>query len=86
MKTGGLAVVIDLRKDVGSRSINQYVSKVSTGVASWLSNQLAFRLVLVRRGYSKDELRSFIAASGLRELEVREGPMFLETWLVKDVG
>jgi len=83
LKTGGKAVVIELRKDVASRVINDHVRRFTRGLIHWLSTQLAFRLVLVRRAYSRDELRSFVAASGLRPLDVREGPMFLELWLVK---
>ena len=58
----------------------------ASGFTNWLSTQLAFRLVLVRRACSKDKLRSFIAASGLRELDMREGPMLLEMWLVNCGG
>lgn len=86
LKTGGTAVVIDLRRDVASEAVNEYVRKVSTGVINWLTNQLAFRLVLVRRAYTKDQLKGFIAASGFRNFEIREGPMFLEMWLGNAVG
>ena len=58
------------------------MSKVSSGMINWLTNQLIFRIVLVRRAYARDPLRMMIAESGFRKFDIREGPMFRELWLV----
>lgn len=84
LKTGGTAVVIDLRKDVPREAINSYMRKVRLGLVDWLISQLIFRLVLVRRTYTKDQLTRFITDSGFRRFDIRDGPMFFEMWLEND--
>jgi ubiquinone/menaquinone biosynthesis C-methylase UbiE len=82
LNADGTAVVIDLRRDVSSRALNQYVRKVSTGFRNWLTNQLVFRVILTKRAYSTAQLKQFISASGFRNSDIREGAIFLEMWLV----
>ena len=86
LRAGGTAVVVDLRKDLPGKAINACVRKMHTGVADWLMNQLIYRVILVRRAYTKDQLRRFISESGFRKFDIREGPMFLELWLENDLG
>ncbi len=86
LRIGGTAVVLDLRKDLPGKVINACVRKVHTGIADWLMNHLIFRLILVRRAHTTDQLRRFISESGFRKFDIRKEPMFLELWLEKDLG
>jgi len=81
LKVGGAAVLIELRRDVSSRAINQHVRKVATSLREWLTNQLLFRLLLVRRAYTENQLRQFASATGFSNVDIRKGPVFLEAWL-----
>ncbi|MGH7820561.1 MAG: class I SAM-dependent methyltransferase [Candidatus Binatia bacterium] len=81
LKVGGAAVLIELRRDVSSQAINEHLRKVARGLREWLTNQLLFRLLLVRRAYTEDELRQFASTSGFASAEIRKGPVFLEAWL-----
>ncbi len=81
LKSGGTAVLIELRRDISSRALNQHVRKVTTNLWEWLTNQLIFRLLLVRRAYSENRLRQFASAAGFTGVEIRKGSMFLEVWL-----
>jgi ubiquinone/menaquinone biosynthesis C-methylase UbiE len=83
LKAGGTAVVIELRRDVSSRTINQHLRKVTKGVMDWFTNQLVFRLLLTRRAYTQSQLLRFATAGGFPDAQIREGPMFLELWLSK---
>src|ERR1700743_984216 len=49
LKVGGTAVIVDLRPDATGEAINEYVRTISGGVFDWLTNQLLFRRLLVRR-------------------------------------
>lgn len=81
LKVGGAAVLIELRRDVSSRAINQHVRKVATSLREWLTNQLLFRLLLVRRAYTENQLRQFASSTGFSGVEIRKGSVFLEAWL-----
>ena len=83
LKGAGKAVIVDLRRDASGRAINDYVATISGGVLEWLTNQLLFRRLLVRRAYSRDQLQELLAASEFSDFEIREGPMVLELWATK---
>jgi ubiquinone/menaquinone biosynthesis C-methylase UbiE len=83
LKVGGTAVIVDLRRDASGEAINDYVGTISDGVLDWLTNQLLFRRLLVRRAYSSDQLEELMAASEFSDFEIREGPMVLELWATK---
>jgi ubiquinone/menaquinone biosynthesis C-methylase UbiE len=83
LKVGGTAVIVDLRRDASGEAINEYVATISGGVFDWLTNQLLFRRLLVRRAYSSEQLRELLAASNFSDFEILEGPMVLELWATK---
>jgi len=81
LKVGGAAVLIELRRDVSSRAINQHVRKVAMSLREWLTNQLIFRLLLVRRAYTENQLRQFASTTGFSGVDIRKGSVFFEVWL-----
>jgi ubiquinone/menaquinone biosynthesis C-methylase UbiE len=81
LKVGGAAVLIELRKDISSRALNQHVREVSTNLRGWLTNQLVFRLLLVRRAYTENHLRQFASTTRFSAVDIRKGSVFLEVWL-----
>jgi ubiquinone/menaquinone biosynthesis C-methylase UbiE len=83
LKVAGTAVIVDLRRDASGRAINDYIRTISDNVIDWLTNQLLFRRLLVRRAYSTEQLQKFLIASGFSDFEIREGPMNLEICAVK---
>jgi ubiquinone/menaquinone biosynthesis C-methylase UbiE len=83
LKVGGTAVIVDLRHDASGEAINEYVGTISGGVFDWLTNQLLFRRLLVRRAYSSEQLKEWLAASQFSDFEILEGPMVLELWATK---
>jgi ubiquinone/menaquinone biosynthesis C-methylase UbiE len=86
LKTGGTAVIVDLRRDASSGAINDYVRTISDGVFDWLTNQLLFRRLLVRRAHSRDQLTTLLAASEFSDFEFREDPMVLQLWARKSAN
>ena len=83
LRVGGTAVIVDLGRDATGEAINEYVGTISGGVFDWLTNQLLFRRLLVRRAYSSEQLKEWLAASKFSDFEILEGPMVLELWATK---
>lgn len=83
LKPGGRALIIDLRRDVSMRTINQYVDQL--GVNSWsaLMMKLTFRFMLIRRAYTKPQFSQFVAQSPFGRYELNENPIGFELWLNK---
>jgi ubiquinone/menaquinone biosynthesis C-methylase UbiE len=82
LKPGALAVVMDIRKDISWRSLNQHIRKVSAGFGSWLTNQFAYRAIVVRRAHSPARLRELASAGGFTNCELHEDEISIEMWLV----
>jgi len=81
LKPGGKALINDLRRDVSPQTINQHVdgmglSRINTRMTKW-----AFRFMLVKRAYTKDQFKEFAAKSAFKTCEIKEDPIGLEVWL-----
>lgn len=83
LRPGGWALVIDLRRDVPMRTINEYIAQ--TGM-SWLSRwmtRLTFRFMLLKRAYSRADLERMLERTEFARTEVREAELGFEAWLTK---
>jgi ubiquinone/menaquinone biosynthesis C-methylase UbiE len=83
LRSGGKALIIDLRRDAPKETINEYVDKMNMGAVNSMVTKLTFRLMLLKRAYTRDEFERFIAESGFKKFEIQETPIGLEVWLVK---
>jgi ubiquinone/menaquinone biosynthesis C-methylase UbiE len=82
LKPGGRAVVLDIRKDVPWRTLNQHIRKLSSGLGSWLTNQFVYRVIIIRRAYGIARLQQLASAGGFVNCQVREEGISHEMWLV----
>jgi ubiquinone/menaquinone biosynthesis C-methylase UbiE len=83
LRPGGQALVIDLRKDTPLESIDAYISRMNTGKMNSFMMRWTFRLLLLRRAYTREDFQRFIAQSGFRSSEIREKALGFEVVLVK---
>jgi ubiquinone/menaquinone biosynthesis C-methylase UbiE len=83
LKPGGKAVVIDLRKDVSMRQVDDYVKNAGVGFVSGIFMKLTFRTVLVKRAYTKAQFQEFISRTPFRKSEIREDGLGFEISLWK---
>lgn len=83
LKPGGRALIIDLRRDVSMREINQYVDNLGVGLVSAWMMKLTFRFMLIKRAYTKEQVRQFVASSPFLCYEMEEHPVALDLWLHK---
>ncbi|MGC1967727.1 MAG: class I SAM-dependent methyltransferase [Candidatus Acidiferrales bacterium] len=80
---GGKTLIIDLRRDASKQTIDAYVNKMNIGAVNSVVTKLTFRLMLLKRAYTRDEFERFIVESGIGKSEIQETPIGLEIWLLK---
>jgi ubiquinone/menaquinone biosynthesis C-methylase UbiE len=83
LKSGGKALIIDLRPDASPRDIAAAVDAMKLG---WLNSQitrLTFRHMLLKRAHSKESIRQMVAQTPFRTCEIREEQIGLEITLTK---
>ena len=81
LKGGGVALVIDLRKDFSAQALNDYVR--GRGAISAAIIKLIFHTMLKKRAYTKDGIASLVAQSQFRQGDIRLEPIGFELWLHK---
>jgi ubiquinone/menaquinone biosynthesis C-methylase UbiE len=80
---GGTALVIDLRRDASWRSIREEVDHMGMGAASALFTKCAFRFMLLKRAYTRDEFQAMIHQAGFADYDIRDARLGFEIWLMK---
>jgi ubiquinone/menaquinone biosynthesis C-methylase UbiE len=84
LKTGGKAVIIDLRGDVSAEVMDRYSEEELklTGI-NLLLTKWAFKSMLIKRAYTKDEFRELVSKSRFKTCKIQEDTIGLEVWLEK---
>jgi ubiquinone/menaquinone biosynthesis C-methylase UbiE len=80
---GGRALLIDLRKDVSKGALDDYIHGLGVGALDAFMMKWTFRLMLIRRAYTKQQFERFIAEGGFGKSEIQETPIGFEITLVK---
>ncbi len=83
LRTGGRALIIDLRRDAPKESISQAVDDMDLGAVNAIITKLTFRFMLLKRAYTKDEIERLLAQTNFKQIEIRESLTGLEIWLRK---
>jgi ubiquinone/menaquinone biosynthesis C-methylase UbiE len=81
LKTGGMALIIDLRKDFSRDAVNAYIH--GRGVIAGAFIKLTFNTMLKKRAYTKESMAELIAQSRFKQGDIRLDPMGFEAWLRK---
>ena len=83
LRPGGEAVIQDLRKDASLEEINTYVSESGrSGFDAWLT-KMAFRFMLIKRAYTKEEFVRMAQESRFGSCRIDAGPIGLEVRFTK---
>jgi ubiquinone/menaquinone biosynthesis C-methylase UbiE len=80
LRPGGTGVIIDLRRDVPMVDIKQYVKGMHLSAVDRLVTTLTFRLMLLKRAYTKEELERMLERAGFKTIEVRTTEIGMEAW------
>jgi len=83
LEPGGQALIIDLRRDATNESIAQAVDAMRLGVLNRMITKLTFRLMLLKRAYTKREFEEMISTTKFHDVEIREDLTGLEILLSK---
>jgi len=83
LRPGSEAVIQDLRKDASLEEINTYVSESGrSGFDAWLT-KMAFRFMLIKRAYTKEEFIRMAEESRFGSCQINAGPIGLEVRFTK---
>ena len=82
MRTGGRALITDLRRDASTATINQYVDGMGLSWLSKVNTKFTFR-ILRRRAYTRSEFEQFVSQTGFQTADIRENAIGLAVWLEK---
>ena len=80
LRPGGTGVIIDLRRDVPMAEIKQHVNGMHLSAWNRLATTLTFRLMLLKRAYTKEELEKMLDRAGFKTVEVRNSEIGMEAW------
>jgi ubiquinone/menaquinone biosynthesis C-methylase UbiE len=83
LKPGGKALIIDLRRDASRDAIDAYVNKMGLNPIFAFITKATFRQMLLKRAYTEDEFRAFIAQTGFKKVDIQRDLIGLEVWLEK---
>ncbi|MGO8731271.1 MAG: class I SAM-dependent methyltransferase [Terriglobia bacterium] len=83
LKTGGRALIIDLRRDTPWKSISQSVDGMGLSFVNRIITKLTFRFLLLRRAYTKNEIQQFISQTGFRRANIQDSLIGYEISLEK---
>jgi ubiquinone/menaquinone biosynthesis C-methylase UbiE len=83
LKPGGQAMIIDLRRDAPMASIKEAVKQMKLGLVNQFLVKHAFRLMLLKRAYTKQEFQDMISRTKFDGVEICESLMGFEIMLSK---
>lgn len=83
LRPGGWALIIDLRRDVPKRAVDEEIARMGLGIVSRAFTTFVLRFWLPRRAYTKKQLEDFIAHTSFRSFDIRETRMSLEIQMQK---
>ncbi|WP_240563062.1 class I SAM-dependent methyltransferase [Mycobacterium sp. IS-1264] len=83
LRPGGIALVVDLRKDVPMSEIKRHFDTVGLGTVERWMTLAAFRFMLLRRAYTRAQFERMLTDVAFREKEVRNAEIGVELLLRK---
>ena len=83
LRPGGMAVVLDLRRDVPMSEISRYFSSIGLSMINRWITLATFRFMLLKRAYTPAQFEAMLADIPFRGKEIRLVDIGVELWLQK---
>lgn len=83
LKPGGRGLVIDLRRNASPAMIHDHVDRMALSTVNRFLTRLAFKTMLLKSAYTREELQQMLAQTEFRSAEVIEADIGLEIRLTK---
>jgi ubiquinone/menaquinone biosynthesis C-methylase UbiE len=83
LRPGGMALVIDMRRDVSVVDLRSYVNALGV---NWLNRafmMLVFRRMLIKRAYPIAAIRQMTAQAGWVDPKIEISPVGVEAWTTR---
>jgi ubiquinone/menaquinone biosynthesis C-methylase UbiE len=83
LKPGGRGLIIDLRKDASMESINHHVEGMGLGPVNKVLTKLAFRTMLLKSAYTRQQFLQMLAPANFRSVDIQEADIGFEISMTK---
>lgn len=83
LKSGGKALIIDLRKDIKDEEINSYVNQMNLNKFDKMITRWTFKNMLIKRAYSIEQIKQLAIKSNFTNYRIDETSTGFELWLEK---
>ncbi|MGH9689397.1 MAG: class I SAM-dependent methyltransferase [Candidatus Acidiferrales bacterium] len=83
LRSGGKAVIIDLRRDTPHEQLNRYIGAMNVGAVNATLMKWTFRFMLLKRAYTREEFERMIAESGWEKFQINETLVSFEITFMK---
>lgn len=83
LKPGGRGLIIDLRHDASMESINHHVDGMGLGPVDKMFTKLAFRTMLIKSAYTKEQFQYMLAQTNFRSVNIEESDIGFEISMTK---
>ena len=83
LKPGGRALIIDLRKDASMEDINHHVEGMGLGAVNKVLTKLAFRTMLLKSAYTRQQFQHMLAQANFRSVDIQEADIGFEISMAK---
>jgi ubiquinone/menaquinone biosynthesis C-methylase UbiE len=83
LKPGGRGLIIDLRHDASPESINQHVDAMGLSTVNKVLTKLAFRLMLLKTAYTREQFQQMLAQADFRSFDIQEDGIGFEITMTR---
>jgi ubiquinone/menaquinone biosynthesis C-methylase UbiE len=83
LKPGGRGLIVDLRKDTTLDSINHEVDGMGLGAVNKVLTKLAFRTMLLKSAYTKEQFQQMLSQANFRSVAIHEAGIGFEISMTK---
>ncbi len=83
LRSGGTALLIDMRRDASVADIRRYVDALGVGWVNRLFMMATFRLMLLKRAYPVEDARRLMKEAGWVEPRIETNSLGFEAWMKK---
>jgi ubiquinone/menaquinone biosynthesis C-methylase UbiE len=83
LKPGGRGLIIDLRRDASPESINRHVDTMGLSAVNRLLTKLAFRTMLLKSAYTKEQFEYMLSQAGFRSVDIQADDIGFEISMTK---
>ena len=83
LKPGGKGLIIDLKGDASPQEISRQVDAMGLSVFNRILTKLAFKTMLLKRAYTKQQFQQMLAETKFEKVEILENDIGLEISMTK---